>query len=139
MSFRVSADIFKKKDDRSGDRLIDMIRDAAKQKGTGKWTSQDAMELQVPTPTIDTAVAMRDLSGYKSERTKELASQLKSLGLDDVLIVVSELEDNLALASRNLHKVGLCTTAEINPVALIGCEKVLMTADAVKQIEGMFA
>lgn len=75
----------------------------------------------------------------EAPKTKELASQLKSLGLDDVLIVVSELEDNLALASRNLHKVGLCTTAEINPVALIGCEKVLMTADAVKQIEGMFA
>jgi len=75
----------------------------------------------------------------EAPKTKALASQLKSLGLDDVLIVVSELDDNLALASRNLYKVGVCTTAEINPVALVGSEKVLMTADAVKQVEGMFA
>jgi large subunit ribosomal protein L4 len=72
-------------------------------------------------------------------KTKALAAQLKSLGLDDVLIVVSEPDDNLALAARNLHKVGICTTKEINPVALVGSEKVLMTADAVKQVEGMFA
>ena len=65
---KIASDIFKMPDDRTNGRLIDMIRDAAKQKGTGKWTSQDAMELQVPTPTIDTAVAVRDLSGYKSER-----------------------------------------------------------------------
>jgi 6-phosphogluconate dehydrogenase len=48
--------------------LIDMIRDQAKQKGTGKWTSWDALELQVPTPTINAAVVTRDLSGYKPER-----------------------------------------------------------------------
>lgn len=65
---KITADIFKMPDDRTDGGLIDVIRDAAKQKGTGKWTSQDAMELQVPTPTIDTAVAMRDLSGYKTER-----------------------------------------------------------------------
>ncbi|MEZ4705592.1 MAG: hypothetical protein R3A44_00215 [Caldilineaceae bacterium] len=43
--------------------------DAAKQKGTGKWTSQDAMNLGAPTPTIDAAVAMRNLSALKDERT----------------------------------------------------------------------
>jgi 6-phosphogluconate dehydrogenase len=66
---KITADIFKQPDEKTNNRLVDMIRDAAKQKGTGKWTSQDAMELQVPVPTIDVAVAMRDLSGYKSERT----------------------------------------------------------------------
>ena len=60
--------IFKQPDDKSDKRLIDMIQDAAKQKGTGKWTSQDAMELQIPLPVIDTAVAMRDLSAFKNER-----------------------------------------------------------------------
>lgn len=80
-----------------------------------------------------------DALKLQEPKTKQLATQLKSLGLDSVLIVVSDLEDNLALASRNLHKVNVCSAEEINPVALVGNDKVLMTADAVKQVEGMFA
>jgi 6-phosphogluconate dehydrogenase len=64
----ITYQIFHYVDEKKGQRLIDEILDEAKQKGTGKWTSQDAMDLQVPVPTIDMAVAMRDLSGYKSER-----------------------------------------------------------------------
>lgn len=64
----ITGKIFGRRDEISSGRLIDVILDAAKQKGTGKWTSQDAMELQVPVPTIDMAVMMRDLSGYKEER-----------------------------------------------------------------------
>jgi 6-phosphogluconate dehydrogenase len=64
----ITAHIFRKQDDRTGGPLIEVILDAAKQKGTGKWTSWDAMDLEVPTPTIDTAVMMRDLSGCKEER-----------------------------------------------------------------------
>jgi large subunit ribosomal protein L4 len=75
----------------------------------------------------------------EAPKTKELATQLKSLGLDNVLIVVTELDDNLALAARNLHKVTVCEADQINPVDLVGSDKVLMTADAVKQVEGMFA
>ncbi|MCJ7818585.1 MAG: NADP-dependent phosphogluconate dehydrogenase, partial [Syntrophales bacterium] len=55
-------------DDRTGKPLIDMILDKARQKGTGMWTSWDAMDLQVGTPTIDAAVIMRNMSGYKEER-----------------------------------------------------------------------
>ncbi len=50
--------------------LVDLISDKAKQKGTGKWTSQDAMDLGVPLPTIDAAVAARELSGLKDERVR---------------------------------------------------------------------
>jgi 6-phosphogluconate dehydrogenase len=64
----ITSEIFRKVDDKTGGRLIDVILDEAKQKGTGKWTSQDAMELQVPVPTIDAAVSMRDMSALKSER-----------------------------------------------------------------------
>src|SRR5436190_6957723 len=64
----ITADIFLKKDDSTGNSLVDMILDKAGSKGTGKWTSQDAMDLPVSIPTIDTAVAMRDLSVYKDER-----------------------------------------------------------------------
>jgi 6-phosphogluconate dehydrogenase len=64
----ITAKIFTKKDDRTDKFLVDMILDKAKQKGTGMWTSWDAMDLQAGTPTIDVAVVMRDLSGAKEER-----------------------------------------------------------------------
>lgn len=57
-----------KKTDTDGKKLINVISDWAKSKGTGKWTSQNAMDLQVPLPTIDAAVAMRDMSKNKPER-----------------------------------------------------------------------
>jgi 6-phosphogluconate dehydrogenase len=65
----ITADIFRRIDEKTGETLVDKILDRARQKGTGKWTSQDAMDLQVPMPTIDMAVMMRDLSAYKEERT----------------------------------------------------------------------
>jgi 6-phosphogluconate dehydrogenase len=64
----ITADIFLKVDEKTGKRLIDLIRPVARQKGTGLWTSQEAMELQVPVPTIDAAVAMRDLSAFEADR-----------------------------------------------------------------------
>lgn len=68
--------IFARVDDKTGRRLIDAILDEARQKGTGKWTVQDAMDLQVPVPTIDAAVSMRDLSIYK--RGREAGAKLLS-------------------------------------------------------------
>ncbi|MBW1992752.1 MAG: NADP-dependent phosphogluconate dehydrogenase, partial [Deltaproteobacteria bacterium] len=64
----ITARIFRRRDDETGQPLIDLIADAAKQKGTGKWSSWDAMDLMVPTPTIDAAVAMRGLSSHRTER-----------------------------------------------------------------------
>jgi 6-phosphogluconate dehydrogenase len=64
----ITAQIFLKVDERTGNRLIDVIRDSARQKGTGKWTSQAALDLQTPTPILDVAVTMRDLSGLDQER-----------------------------------------------------------------------
>ena len=66
----ITAHILEKEDKQEGGFLIDHILDSAKQKGTGKWTSQLAMDLQVPVPTIDTAVSMRHLSAFKTERLK---------------------------------------------------------------------
>jgi 6-phosphogluconate dehydrogenase len=64
----ITADIFLKKDDRSNNDLIDMIFDRAGAKGTGKWTSQEGLDLPMPIPTIDAAVMMRNLSGLKEQR-----------------------------------------------------------------------
>ena len=66
----ITSHIFSKQDGKTGRRLIDEILAVARQKGTGMWTSQSAMELQVPIPTIDLAVVMRDLSVFEGQRKK---------------------------------------------------------------------
>lgn len=66
----ITADILKQDDPLTGKKLIHLISDTAKAKGTGKWTSQNAMEIQAPVPAIDLAVAMRDISKYKEERVE---------------------------------------------------------------------
>ncbi|MDR8389548.1 NADP-dependent phosphogluconate dehydrogenase [Aliifodinibius sp. S!AR15-10] len=64
----ITADIFGKKEEDGSDLILNRILDSARQKGTGKWTSQNAMDLQVPAPTIDMAVMVRDMSAHKKER-----------------------------------------------------------------------
>ncbi|MBP7934292.1 MAG: NADP-dependent phosphogluconate dehydrogenase [Phycisphaerae bacterium] len=66
----ITADIFKKKDDRkeTGKPLVEQILDKAGQKGTGKWTSESALTLGVPAPTIAEAVFARCISAIKEER-----------------------------------------------------------------------
>jgi 6-phosphogluconate dehydrogenase len=64
----ITADIFKKIDEETGQPLVDLILDEAQQKGTGKWTSQNAFDLGVPIPTINAAVESRIISAIKSER-----------------------------------------------------------------------
>ena len=70
----ITAAIFTQKDTLTDGDLVDLILDKAKQKGTGKWTSQNAMDLGIPVPTIDMAVSMREISALKEERV--LADQL---------------------------------------------------------------
>ena len=66
----ITRDIFKASDKESGNDLVDMILDKAKQKGTGKWTSQSAMDFGVSIPTIDSSVSMRIISSFKTLREK---------------------------------------------------------------------
>jgi len=77
----ITRDIFLKKDEKTDNRLVDMILDKAGSKGTGKWTSQDAMDLGLPIPVIDMAVSMRELSAYKDERT-QIAAIYKTSPVD---------------------------------------------------------
>lgn len=70
-------------------------------------------------------------------KTKLLVKQLGEYGIDNVLIVSAEIDTNLYLASRNLHKVDVRDVEGIDPVSLIGHEKVLVTVEAVKKFEEM--
>ncbi len=64
----ITRDIFTRQDEITGQPLLEVILDKAGQKGTGKWTSQSALDLGVPTPTITEAVFSRCMSAYKEER-----------------------------------------------------------------------
>jgi 6-phosphogluconate dehydrogenase len=70
----ITAAIFQRIDPATGKHLVDLILDEAQQKGTGKWTSQNAFDLGIPIPTINAAVESRCMSAIKSERVE--ASQV---------------------------------------------------------------
>ncbi len=65
---QITADIMGKKDDETGKPMLDIILDTAGQKGTGRWTSQEALNLGVPAPTVVQAVMARAISFIKEER-----------------------------------------------------------------------
>lgn len=72
-------------------------------------------------------------------KTKEIMSRLSALGLENVLIVTSESDKNLTLASRNLGKVAVQRYAEVNPWSLVAFDKVVMTVAAARRLEERFA
>lgn len=96
----ISATVLRKSDEETGEPLVEMILDTAGQKGTGKWTSQAAMDLGVPIPTIDSAVTMRQISARKSERV----AAATSLGISMPLEVDAGLrEDGIGFVRAGLH------------------------------------
>jgi len=90
----ITTDIFSYKSSGADHLLLDDIKDEAKAKGTGKWTSQVAMDLELPIPTIDTAVSIRDLSEYKMlrENISNLYAENITLGEVDTEAFVANLE-----------------------------------------------
>jgi large subunit ribosomal protein L4 len=68
-------------------------------------------------------------------KTKDLVAKLKSLGAENVLIVTEAIDENLYLAARNLPHVEVIDTAAVDPVSLIGFDKVLMSVPAAKKLE----
>ncbi len=77
-----------------------------------------------------------DSADLSAPKTRELAAQLKGAGIDDVMFVVNGDYPNLELASRNLPKVDVISVAELNPLALISHENVIVLgSEAMKKIE----
>lgn len=83
-------------------------------------------------------VVVDDLK-LEDHKTKSLVAKLKEFGLERVLIVTENFDENLFLAARNLYKVEVCQpgTSLFNPVNLVGFDKVLMTQGAIKKVEEM--
>ena len=94
----ITADVFLKKDDKTDNLLVDMILDKAKQKGTGMWTSQSAMDLNIPIPSIDAAVSMRYLSALKEERM----AAATEYSMEENFTVVNK-EELISICKNALH------------------------------------
>ncbi len=80
-----------------------------------------------------------DSMELSAPKTKEMVAKMQALGVTDALFVVETVSENLALAARNLYHVGLCEAKDLDPVSLVGFEKVVVTSAAVKQIEERLA
>jgi large subunit ribosomal protein L4 len=72
-------------------------------------------------------------------KTKELAAKLSEIAANDALIITESFDENLLLASRNLYRIETRTLNEVDPVSLIGFEKVIITAAALKALEEKLA
>jgi 6-phosphogluconate dehydrogenase len=106
----ITAEILNKRDEETGKMLVSLISDRARSKGTGKWTSQNAMDLQAPVPTIDMAVLMRDMSKYKDERmeaSKLLSTENESSATFDRTTFLSELKNAFYFAMISAYAQGL--------------------------------
>lgn len=84
----------------------------------------------------DRLVVTEDFS-VDAPKTRQVQARLKELNLENVLIVVEEVDSNLYLAARNLRKVDVIDVQGVNPVNLIGYERVLFTTGALKKAEEM--
>jgi 6-phosphogluconate dehydrogenase len=104
----ITRDILGKKDKDTGKPLIDVIKDAAGQKGTGKWTSQEALDLGVPAPTLVHAVFARCMSALKDERMLA-ATMLPDPGQAEFTDARSESISHLKAA---LYASKICAYAE---------------------------
>ncbi|HNT22839.1 MAG TPA: NADP-dependent phosphogluconate dehydrogenase [Anaerolineales bacterium] len=86
----ITANIFTRLDPESGQAVVDLILDEAAQKGTGKWTSQNALDLGAPIPTINAAVESRILSAFKDERvnaSKILLGPISQISTDPQMVI----------------------------------------------------
>jgi large subunit ribosomal protein L4 len=72
-------------------------------------------------------------------KTKLLATKLKDMGLERVLIVTDQVDENLALSSRNLINVAVLGVQQADPVSLVGFPQVLMTRAALAKLEEVYA
>jgi large subunit ribosomal protein L4 len=86
----------------------------------------------------DRLIVVNDFT-IETYKTKDLVNKLKEFDLDNVLIVSDQIEQNLFLAARNLHKVDALDVSGLDPVSLIGFEKVLITVPALKKVEEMLS
>lgn len=111
----ITAQIFQKKDDMSSAELIDVIKDEAKQKGTGKWTTQAALDLGIAASTMTAAVDARLMSSLKTLRVRA-EKDIGILDLKTVRLTVRALKDALLLSKICSYAQGFALISEASRV-----------------------
>ncbi|MCS6874838.1 MAG: NADP-dependent phosphogluconate dehydrogenase [Pyrinomonadaceae bacterium] len=130
----ITSKILHKKDNETGQDLIDVISDAADQKGTGKWTVKTAVDSNVAIPTIDAAVSMRIISSLRKQRERlasvfnktkaEGASNLQIEALEKALLLgfIATYEQGFSLIRAVSRQKGYdCDLAKIAKIWRAGC------------------
>jgi large subunit ribosomal protein L4 len=87
----------------------------------------------------DGRLAVVDALKVDSPKTKLLAAKLKAMGLDSVMVIADAVDENLALASRNLANVLIVEPRYADPLSLVFYKKVLVTKGAIEQLKEMYA
>jgi len=114
----ISYKIMKHKDEITGKPLVELILDKAGQKGTGKWTAETALNLGIPTPSLNVAVEARSLSFFKEERQK-LSNQTNEKDSSIILNkknVIDSLEKSLLFCNFILFSQGTWLISEASKV-----------------------
>ncbi|MCJ8007736.1 NADP-dependent phosphogluconate dehydrogenase [Lederbergia wuyishanensis] len=104
----ITADIFAKVDEETGKPLVDLIKDTAGQKGTGKWTSQNALDLGVPLPLITESVFARFISAMKEERV----AASKVLNGPEVSAFEGDKKELIEAVRKALYMSKICSYAQ---------------------------
>ncbi len=87
----------------------------------------------------DGRLAVVDSLAIDAPKTKLLAAKFKAMGLESVMVIVDSIDDNLALASRNLPNVLVVEPRYADPLSLVHYKKVLVTKAAIEQLQEMYA
>lgn len=87
----------------------------------------------------DERLVIVDALTVDTPKTREFAAKVKSMGLENTLVITGELDENLYLSSRNLTNVLVIEARQADPYSLVRFKKIVMTRDAVKQIEEQWA
>ncbi len=147
----ITETVLRKMDDKTDKHLVEMILDTAGQKGTGKWTSEVAMDFGVPIPTIDSAVTMRQISSMKAQRTALSSkfevhgakltqnSELKTQNLKDALFsafIITYAQGMSLLSVASVEKNYDLNLAEIAKIWRGGC---IIRAGLLEEIRKAFA
>ena len=80
-------------------------------------------------------LAVVDGFSIEAPKTRLLSQKLKGMGLESVLVITEEIDENLFLSSRNLHHVLVLSVSEADPVSLVRFPKVLVTKGALAKME----
>jgi len=87
----------------------------------------------------DHRLLVTDTFNVDSHKTKELSEKLESLGLNEVMVITHEIDENLYLSSRNIPRVAVVEVKNIDPVSLLRFEKILITTEGLKKFEELLS